>query len=77
GCYRWLGRQLRGLDKAAAKQLYRKFVETAGVVEVGREGIVVHFDKHAHNPIQREAALDRNRPPVPWLQGRPLRFKFA
>jgi len=76
GCYRWLGRQLRGFDKAAAKQIYRKFVETAGVVEVGREGIVVHFDKRAHNPILREAALDRNRPAVPWLQGRPLRFEF-
>ncbi|MHB1425753.1 MAG: hypothetical protein ACYC3I_21505, partial [Gemmataceae bacterium] len=65
------------LDKAAAKQLYRKFVETAGVVEVGREGMVVHFDKRAHNPILREVALDRNRPPVPWLQGCPLRFEFA
>jgi hypothetical protein len=77
GCYRWLGRQLRGFDKAAAKQIYRKFVETAGVVEIRREGIVVHFDKRAHNPILREAALDRNSPPVPWLQGRPLRFEFT
>jgi hypothetical protein len=76
GCYRWLGRQLRPFDKAAAKQIYRKFVETAGVVEVRPEGIVVQFDKRAHNPILREAALDRNCPPVPWLQGRPLRFEF-
>ena len=30
GCYRWLGRQLPVFDKAAAKQLYRRFVETAG-----------------------------------------------
>ena len=39
GCYRWLGRQLQAFDKAAAKQLYRKFVETAGVVEVVPDGI--------------------------------------
>jgi hypothetical protein len=33
GCYRWLAKQLRGFDTAAPKQLYRKFVETGGVVE--------------------------------------------
>ena len=32
GCYRWLGKQLKGFEKAAPKQLYRRFVETAGLV---------------------------------------------
>jgi hypothetical protein len=36
GCYRWLGRQLAGFQQAAPKQLFRKFVETAGVVEWSR-----------------------------------------
>jgi hypothetical protein len=76
GCYCWLARQLRGYDKAQAKQLYRKFVETAGVVEVGHDEIVVRFDKRAHNPILRVAALDHHSPAVPWLQGRALRFAF-
>ena len=44
------------LDTAAPKQLYRKFVETAGVVDIQPERIVVHFDKRCHNPILREAA---------------------
>jgi hypothetical protein len=30
GCYRWLARRLRGYEKAAPKQLYRRFVETGG-----------------------------------------------
>src|SRR5262249_18369355 len=34
GCYRWLAHQLRGFDRTKPKQLYRRFVETAGVVEV-------------------------------------------
>ena len=38
GCYRWLAKQLRGFDTAAPKQLYRKFVETGGVVEINRNG---------------------------------------
>jgi hypothetical protein len=77
GCYRWLGRRLRSFDKAAAKQLYRKFVETGGLVKIEADRIVVRFDRRAHNPILREAALDRQSYPVPWLQGRSLAFEFA
>jgi hypothetical protein len=76
GCYRWLARQLRSFDKAAAKQLFRKFVETAGVVEIRKDEIVVRFDKRSHNPILREAAIGGKGQAVPWLQGRQLRFDF-
>jgi hypothetical protein len=77
GCYRWLGRQLHNYDKAAAKQLYRTFVETAGVVEVQTKRIVVHFDRRAHNPILREATKGSGDHPIPWLQNRPVVFEFA
>ena len=63
GCYRWLARRLQGFEKAKPKQLYRKFVETGGVIEVagtGRCGST--FDRRSHNPILREAALDRDGP---------------
>jgi hypothetical protein len=76
GCYRWLAKQLRGFDKAAPKQLYRKFVETGGVVEIHPERIVVHFDKRAHNPILREAALDSEPVKIPWLGNLPVAFAF-
>jgi hypothetical protein len=77
GCYRWLGRQLPLYDQAGAKQLYRSFVETAGEVEVRAEEVVVRFDRRAHNPIMRQAALDRDCDPVPWLRDRRLHFEFA
>ncbi len=76
GCYRWLASQLRGFDKAKPKQLYRRFVETGGVVEVQAERIVVHFDKRSHNPVLREAALDRDGLPIPWLGNRPVTFAY-
>ena len=76
GCYRWLASQLRGFDKAKPKQLYRRFVETAGVVEVQAERIVVSFDKRSHNPVLREAALDTEGPPIPWLGNRPITFVY-
>jgi hypothetical protein len=76
GCYRWLAQQLRGMDKAKPKQLFRRFVETAGIVEVRGDCLVVHFDKRCHNPILREAALHAACPPIPWLGNKVLTFAF-
>jgi hypothetical protein len=77
GCYRWLASRLRGYEKAAPKQLYRRFVENAGSVEIQEDRIVVRFDKRSHNPILREAALDREPTPVPWLNNLPIVFAFS
>ena len=76
GCYRWLASRLRGYEKAAPKQLYRRFVETSGRVEIQADRIVVHFDKRSHNPILREAALDGEQTPIPWLHDLPIAFTF-
>jgi hypothetical protein len=77
GCYRWLARQLKGFDKAKPKQLYRKFVETSGVIEVAPKGkLRVTFDRRSHNPILREAALDRDCPTIPWLSGYRIEFHY-
>lgn len=77
GCYRWLADQLHGFSKAKPKELYRKFVETAGRIEIGKHNITVHFDRRAHNPILREAQLDRDCPPIPWLCNRRLAFTYS
>ena len=77
GCYRWLGRQLKGYDMASAKSLFRAFVETSGRVKVEEERIVVRLDRRSHNPILREAALDRDVPPIPWLGNRRLCFSYS
>jgi hypothetical protein len=77
GCYRWLARQLKGFDRAQPKQLFRLFVETAGVIEVGQERVRVTLDRRSHNPILRQAALDRDPTPVPWLGKRYISFSYA
>jgi hypothetical protein len=77
GCYRWLADKLHGFAKAKPKELYRKFVETAGRVEIATDHITVHFDRRAHNPILREANLAQNCPPIPWLGNRRLAFTYS
>jgi hypothetical protein len=76
GCYRWLASRLRGFEKAAPKQLYRRFIETAGTVQIQEDEITVIFERRSHNPILREAALDREPILIPWLGRRRLRFTF-
>jgi len=76
GCYRWLASQLRGYEKAAPKQLYRRFVETGGTVLIQKERITVTLDRRSHNPVLREAAPDRDQTPFPWLGNRRLVFAF-
>ncbi len=76
GCYRWLAHRLHGFAKAKPKQLYRRFVETGGLIEVQAEQLVIHFDKRSHNPILREAGLDRDSSPIPWLGNRRVVFVY-
>lgn len=77
GCYRWLADRLHGFTKAKPKDLYCKFVETAGRVDITPDRIHVHFDRRAHNPILCEAGLDLACPPIPWLGDRRRTFTFA
>jgi hypothetical protein len=77
GCYRWLAHQLKGFEQAKPKQLYRKFIETGGLVEVRpNRQLLVTFDRRSHNPILREAALDRDCPPIPWLKKYRVEFGY-
>jgi hypothetical protein len=77
GCYRWLGAQLRGYENAAPKQLYRRFVETAGSIEIRSKDIQIRFERRSHNPVIREANFDHRAPAVPWLNNSPVTFAFA
>jgi hypothetical protein len=76
GCYRWLATRLPGYEKVKPKQAYQRLVGTGGIVEIQGERLLVRFDKRAHNPILREAALDRDCPPVPWLGGLRVAFEY-
>ena len=77
GCYRWLASELDGFTAAKPKRLCRKIIETGGTVRVTADEIHVHFEKHAHNPILRQAVLDAKAGAIPWAGGKRLRFTYA
>jgi transposase len=72
--YRELARRLKGFERASPGKLFRKFVDTAGRVEIEEDKVRVHLAKRAHNPLLKEAGLARRTPAVPWLGGRPLQI---
>jgi hypothetical protein len=76
GCYRWLGSRLNGFEKADPQQRYRQFVETAGAVTIEKDRLIVRFDRRCHNPILREAVLDRDPTPIPWIGQRRAEFTY-
>jgi len=77
GCYRWLASRLKGFEKAKPKQLSRKFIETSGEVEVlPNRRLRVLFDRRSHNPILREATLDKDSRTVAWLKRYRLEFDY-
>lgn len=78
GCYHWLSHRLHGYAAAKPKSVYRKFVETSGAVEIaaGRR-LVVSLDRRSHNPILREAELDKDCPRIPWLANHRLEFVYT
>jgi hypothetical protein len=53
------------------------FVETGVRVQVRPDCILVSFERRSHNPVLREAALDREAKPVTWLRNRLVKFEFA
>lgn len=76
-CYRWLASRLKGFEGAKPKQISRKFVETSGEITVmPNRTLLVTFDRRSHNPILREAALDKSCPKIPWLNGYRIQFDF-
>ena len=76
-CYRWLASRLKGFEQAKPKQLSRKFIETSGEIEVMPHRILrILFDRRCHNPILREAALDKAARPIPWLKGYRIEFDY-
>jgi hypothetical protein len=72
--YRSLAQRLKGFDRAGPARLFRKFVDTPGVIEITAKGVLVRLSKRAHNPRLKEAGLTEPTQPVPWLRGRSVRL---
>ncbi len=76
GIYRMLARALRGYERAQARQVFRRFLDTTARVTVSAKEIVVTLPRRAHNPVLIDAGLIGKPTSIPWWGGRTLRFEI-
>jgi len=76
GIYRMLARALRGYERAQARQVFRRFLDTTARVTVSAKEIVVNLPRRAHNPVLIDAGLIGKPTSIPWWGGRTLRFEI-
>ena len=61
---------------ATPDTLQRRFLDTPGEIITTSDSITVKINRRAYSPVLREASLPGDTP-VPWWNGRQLRFEFA
>jgi transposase len=73
--YRRLAERLKGFGRTGPARLFRKFIDTSGLIEITASEVIVYLSKRAHNPLLKEAGLTKPTGPVPWLGGRAVRLE--
>ena len=56
--------------------IQRRFLETPGQIITTPDAITVRLERRAFSPVLRSADLPPITP-VPWWDGRPIRYEFA
>jgi hypothetical protein len=75
--YRLFAQPLRGYERAQARQLFRRFLDTTARVRITDQEVTVYLPRRAHNPILLDAGLFGTPTAIPWWNGRPLRIEIV
>jgi len=68
--------RLPGYATVTPDTIQRRFLETPGQIITTADTITVRLERRAFSPVLRSADLPPATP-VPWWQGRPIRYEFA
>jgi hypothetical protein len=74
--YRLLARQLPRYETATPDRLWRHFLDATGTIHTTDTTITVDLNLRTHHPVLIDAGLADQSTPIPWLEGRELRFRF-
>jgi hypothetical protein len=76
--YRLLGCQIgNGYEHAKSRHIFRDFIDASATVSITERGIVVRFQKRAHNPLLLAAGFGKTQVRIPWLQDKVLTLVFG
>jgi hypothetical protein len=76
GIYRMFAKMLHGYERARARQIFRRFLDTSARVTVSQQAVTVQLPRRAHNPLLIDAGLIGQATKIPWWNGRTLRIEI-
>ena len=68
--------RLPGYATVTPDTIQRRFLETPGQIITTPDAVTVRLERRAFSPVLRSADLPPATP-VPWWDGRPIRYEFA
>jgi transposase len=74
--YRLLARQLPRYEHATPDRLWRHFLDSTGTLHLTDDALILELRVRTYHPVLIDAGLADQATPIPWLDGRQLRFRF-
>jgi hypothetical protein len=74
--YRLLARTLPRYARATPGTIWRHFLNDTGTLRITPGGVTAGLTLRSHHPVLIDAGLAGLELPIPWRDGRPLRFRF-
>jgi hypothetical protein len=74
--YRLLARRLTRYERATPEHIWRHFLDATSTIHVTKQALTVDLALRTYHPVLVDAGLADQATPIPWLDGRELRFRF-
>jgi hypothetical protein len=74
--YRMLARGLHRYETATPDRIWRHFLDTTGTLHVTDQAVTVDLNLRTYHPVLIDAGFADLDQPIPWWNGRRLRFRF-
>ena len=74
--YRLLARKLPRYEHATPDRLWRHFLDSTGTLHITDDALTLELRVRTYHPVLIDAGLADQTTPIPWLDGRQLRFRF-
>jgi len=74
--YRLLARQLPRYQNATPDRIWRHFLDATGTLHITGTGVTCALNLRSHHPVLIDAGFADLETPIPWWDGRTLRFRF-
>jgi transposase len=74
--YRLLARKLDRYEQATPDKIWRHFLDATGTLHITSDAVTCALNLRSHHPVLIDAGFADLQVPIPWWDGRTLRFRF-